>query len=91
MSFDVAAGSERLAGLDNVKVLGVNVVMLWKVVVLLCDEYTLAEEVLVNLLAVCLRDEPRGESVYQVHLFVLECNGLNGTYMLAVVEGKTVW
>lgn len=58
MSLDVATGSERLAGLDNVEVLGVNVVVLWEVVVLLCDEHTLTEEVLVDLLSVCLGNKP---------------------------------
>ena len=58
MGLDVAAGSERLAGLDNVEVLGVNVVVLWEVVVLLCDEHSLTEEILVNLLSVSLGDEP---------------------------------
>ena len=58
LSLDVAAGGERLACLDNVEVLGVNVVVLWKVVVLLCNEDTLSEEVLVDLLAVCLWNKP---------------------------------
>ena len=58
LSLDVAAGGERLAGLDDVEVLGVNVVVLWKVVVLLCNEDTLSEEVLVDLLAVCLWNKP---------------------------------
>jgi hypothetical protein len=48
-----------LAGLDNVKILRVDVVVLWEVVVLLCDEDALTEEVLVDLLSVCLWDEPR--------------------------------
>jgi hypothetical protein len=47
-----------LAGLDNVKILRVDVVVLWEVVVLLCDEDALTEEVLVDLLSVCLWDEP---------------------------------
>lgn len=58
LGLDVAAGGERLAGLDDVQVLGVDVVVLWKVVVLLGDEDTLTEEVLVDLLAVGLWDEP---------------------------------
>lgn len=58
LSLNVAAGSKRLASLDNVKVLGVDVVVLWEVVVLLRNEHTLTEEVLVNLLSVCLWDEP---------------------------------
>jgi hypothetical protein len=58
LGLDVAAGSERLAGLDNVKVLGINIVVLWEVVVLLCDEHALTEEVLVDLLSVCLGNKP---------------------------------
>lgn len=58
LGLDVATGGERLAGLDNVEVLGVNVVVLWEVVVLLCDEDTLSEEVLVDLLSVGLGDKP---------------------------------
>jgi len=58
LSLDVTTGGERLASLDDVKVLGIDVVVLWKVVVLLCDEDTLSEEVLVDLLAVCLWNKP---------------------------------
>jgi hypothetical protein len=58
LGFDVTTGSEWLAGLDNVKILRVDVVVLWEVVVLLCDEDALTEEVLVDLLSVCLWDEP---------------------------------
>lgn len=58
LSLDVSAGGEGLASLDDVEVLGVNVVVLWEVVVLLCDENTLAEEVLVDLLSVSLGDKP---------------------------------
>lgn len=58
LGLDVTTGGERLAGLDDVQVLGVDVVVLWKVVVLLGDEDTLTEEVLVDLLAVGLWDEP---------------------------------
>ncbi len=47
-----------MAGLDNVKVLGINIVVLWEVVVLLCDEHALTEEVLVDLLSVCLGNKP---------------------------------
>lgn len=64
LGLDVAAGGERLAGLDNVEVLGVDVVVLGKVVVLLCDEDTLSEEVLVDLLAVCLGNKPARLSAY---------------------------
>lgn len=63
LGLDVAARGERLAGLDHVEVLGVDVVVLGEVEVLLGDEYTLAEEVLVDLLSVGLGDEPgRGVS-----------------------------
>lgn len=58
LGLDVTTGGKRLAGLDDVQVLGVDVVVLWKVVVLLGDEDTLTEEVLVDLLAVGLWDEP---------------------------------
>lgn len=47
-----------MAGLYDIEVLGVNVVVLGEVEVLLGDENTLAEEVLVDLLAVGLWDEP---------------------------------
>jgi hypothetical protein len=59
LGLDIAARGQRLARLDNVQVLGVDVVVLGKVVVLLGDEDTLAEEVLVDLLAVGLGDEPK--------------------------------
>lgn len=60
LGLDIAAGGKGLASLDNVKVLGVNIVVLWQVVVLLCDEDTLSEEVLVDLLTVCLGNKPVG-------------------------------
>lgn len=41
-----------------VEVLGVDIRVLGKVVVLLGHEYTLLEEVLVDLLSVCLWDKP---------------------------------
>ena len=47
-----------MAGFDDIEVLGVDVVVLWEVVVLLCDEHALTEEVLVDLLSVCLRNKP---------------------------------
>lgn len=59
LSLDVTTRRERLASLDNVEVLGVNVVVLWKVVVLFRDEYTLAEEVLVDLAPISLGNEPK--------------------------------
>lgn len=46
LSLDVAAGVERLKGLDNEEVLGVDVGMLGKVEVLLRDQHALSEEVL---------------------------------------------
>jgi hypothetical protein len=58
LGLDVAAGGKRLAGLDNVEVLGVNVVVLWEVVVLFCDEHALTEQVLVDLLSVGLGNKP---------------------------------
>jgi hypothetical protein len=58
LSLDIAAGSEGLAGLDDIEVLGVNVVVLGEVVVLLRHEHTLTEEVLVNLFSVCLGNKP---------------------------------
>lgn len=54
---DIATGVERLAGLDDIKVLGVNVGVLGQVEVLLSDEDTLSEEVLMDGLAIFLRDK----------------------------------
>lgn len=48
LSLDIAAGVERLEGLDNEEVLGVNVGVLGKVEILLRDEDALTEEVLYN-------------------------------------------
>jgi hypothetical protein len=59
LGLDEAARGERLAGLDHVEVLGVDVVVLGEVEVLLGDEDTLSEEVLMDLFAVGLGDEPR--------------------------------
>lgn len=76
LGLEVTAGSEGLAGLDDlghcqisvrgsllpcgtyVEVLGVDLAVLWLVEVLLGDEDTLAEEVLMDLLAVGLGDQP---------------------------------
>jgi hypothetical protein len=58
LSFDVATRGKRLASLDNVEIFGVNVVVLWEVVVLFCYEHSLTEEIFVNLLSVSLGDEP---------------------------------
>lgn len=51
----------RGSELSYIEVLGVDVGVLWKVVVLLGHEYTLLEEVLVDLLAISLWDEPSTE------------------------------
>ena len=48
LGLDVAAGVERLAGLDHVEVLGVNVAVLGKVEVLLGHEHTLCSRNLVS-------------------------------------------
>jgi len=61
LGLDIATGSEGLAGLDDVEILGVDVVVLWEVVVLLCDEHSLTEEVLVDLLSVCLGNKPEDD------------------------------
>lgn len=58
MGLDVSAGGKGLASLDDVEVLGINVVVLWEVIILLCDKYALTEQVLVDLLAVCLGNKP---------------------------------
>lgn len=50
LSLDIAAGVERLASLDDEQVLGVDIGVLGKVEVLLGNEDTLSEEVLVDLL-----------------------------------------
>jgi hypothetical protein len=48
LGLDVAARGQRLASLDDKEVLGVDVGVLGEVEVLLGDEYTLAEEVLLG-------------------------------------------
>jgi hypothetical protein len=48
LGLDISARVERLARLDHVEVPGVDVVVLGKVEVLLRDEYTLTEEVLMT-------------------------------------------
>lgn len=57
LSLDKSTGGQRLTGLDNVKVAGID---LWVLVfvLLLCDKYALTEQVLVDLLAVSLWDKP---------------------------------
>lgn len=47
LSLDIAAGVEGLSSLDDEQVLGVNIGVLGEVEVLLRDEDTLAEEVLI--------------------------------------------
>lgn len=54
----VAVLSQAAAVKSYVEVLGINVRVLGKVVVLLSHEYTLLEEVLVDLLSVGLWDKP---------------------------------
>jgi hypothetical protein len=58
LGLNIAARGEGLAGLDNVEILGIDVVVLWEVVILLCDENALSEQILVDLLAVCLWNKP---------------------------------
>lgn len=50
--------SQAITVESYVEVLGVDVRVLWEVVVLLGHEYTLLEEVLVDLLSVSLWDKP---------------------------------
>lgn len=54
LGLDVTLGGQRLQGLDHVQVSGVNLLVLWLVKVLLGDDNTLLEEVLVDLLSVFL-------------------------------------
>jgi len=61
-----------LAGLDNVKVLGVDLLVLWEVEVLLCDKYALTEQVLVDLLAVGLWNKHLGGLVEVLRIVVVE-------------------
>ena len=58
LSLDIATGRKRLAGLDDIEVFGVNIVVLWEIVILLRNENTLTEEVLMDLFAVCLWNKP---------------------------------
>lgn len=65
LGLEVAARGQRLAGLDDEEVLGVDLAVLG-LEVLFGDEHALAEEVLVDLLAVRFGDQPgraRGEYV----------------------------
>lgn len=64
MSLDVSAGGEGLASLDNEQVLGVDIWVLWQIVLLSSDKNTLTEEVLVDLLAVGLWNKPVNISSY---------------------------
>jgi hypothetical protein len=79
LGLDVTTGGKRLAGLDNVEILGVDVVVLWEIVVFLRDEDTLTEEVLVDLLSVCLWNQPRGRKLEANSVFSGLC-----TYMVVV-------
>lgn len=74
LGLDISARGERLASLDNVQVLCVDVVVLWQVVVLLGDKDTLTEEVLVDLLAVGLGDEPARKLVLVFPLHTIPSN-----------------
>lgn len=60
LGLDIAARGQGLASLDNEQVLDVDIGVLGEVVVLGGDEHALAEEVLVDLLAVGLGNEHRG-------------------------------
>ena len=61
LGLEEAARCERLAGLDDVEVSGINFAVLGQVEVFLGDEHALTEEVLVDLFAVGFGDEPGGE------------------------------
>jgi hypothetical protein len=54
LSLDIATGGEGLKSLDHVEVLGVNLWVLWEIILLWGNGDTLTEEVLVDLLAVGL-------------------------------------
>jgi hypothetical protein len=58
LSLDVSTGGQGLAGLDDIEVLGIDVRVSWQIVLLGGNENTLAEEVLMDLLAVGLWDKP---------------------------------
>lgn len=60
LGLDVTLGGQRLQGLDHVQVSGVNFLVLWLVKVLLSDDNTLLEEVLVDLLSVFLWNQHDG-------------------------------
>jgi len=57
LGLKVSTRGEGLASLDDIEVLGINVGMFGKVEVLLCDENSLAEDMLMNLLTVGLRNK----------------------------------
>jgi hypothetical protein len=85
LSLDIAARGERLTGLNNIEIFGVDVVMLWEVVILFRDEYSLTKEILVNLLSVSLWDEPIIRSVVGFRwLSILSGN----THIMATSCGK---
>lgn len=83
LGLEVTTRSERLAGLDHVEVLGVNLVVLRGIVVLLGHQDTLTEEVLVDLLAVGLGDEPIQN--------VLEYNGSSSSCIGRLEHEHTFW
>lgn len=61
LGLDISPGVEGLECLDDIEVSGVDVLVLGEVEVLLGDENTLSEEILVDLLAVILRNKHFGE------------------------------
>jgi len=75
-----------LEGLDDVEVLCLNLLVLGEVVILLCDADALAEEVLVDLLAVSLWDKPvivsydSSFNCASVHTFWRYLSGLGGGF-----------
>lgn len=73
LSLDITTGAERLARLDDIEVLGIDVRVLGKVVVLLGNENALTKEVLMSVLAVIShlgRDSGR-MNIYLVDLFAV--------------------
>ena len=69
----IAARLERLAGLDDEEVLGVNFAVLGHIEVFLRDEHALTEEVLVDLLAARFGDEPVVTLVHCILNHLAEC------------------
>lgn len=88
LGLDISARGQGLASLDHVEVLRVNVVVLGKVEVLLGDEHALAEEVLVDLLAVGLGDEPAKVRILVYKQLKPEGKVGLSSYILAVLCGE---